>query len=123
MTVEAANAKAMELAKRMKQDFFLLSIRRQAERIGCAFETWKKTPFYKQAQQKRAQAAQRAGGTKRPSSPATISLTPQLESVVGDTDAELSRLMEEQRADSEPSPLDNDPSGRRPRKVHARKRL
>ena len=53
MTVAQANVNAMILAKKKKQVFFLLSTRMQAELIGCAYATWKKTEFCKKAMETR----------------------------------------------------------------------
>ena len=115
MSVEEANAKAMKLARKQRAGFFALSIRQQAELIGCSFKTWKKTPFFKTAQEKRP-----AGKLRKTSSPKTVSLTDGLEAVTGEggKDQTLQDLIADQEADSEPSSLES-----RPRKIHSHKRL
>jgi hypothetical protein len=124
MTVEEANRKAMELAKLLKQDFFSLSERKQAKRIGCSWGTWRKTTFYKQAK-KKGRRSQRAKGERAAGSPSVSSLTGNLEAAIGEghRDEVLNQLIVEQEADHEPSPLDNDPPDGRPQKVRHRKRL
>ncbi len=149
MTVEEANKKAMELARRMKGEFFLLSTRKQATRIGCSFETWTKTPLYPKAQKQRLRLAGRIGNRPSQPSPAPVSFTNDLEAVKGEgtrdevlkqlvaaeeqsqpkpkwddlSDAEQQQLLSAQEADHEPSPLEDDPKDRRPRVVRSRKRL
>lgn len=115
MTVDDANEKAMKLAHRMRAGFFALSERQQAKLIGCSWTTWKRTPFYAEAQEKRP-----AGKQQQSSSPKTESLTAGREAVTGegDKDEVLKHLIAEQEADKEPSPLESGP-----RKIHSRKRL
>jgi hypothetical protein len=119
MTVEQASEEAMKLAHKLRARFFALSERQQAEMIGCHWQTWKRTPFFSQLKKRRLDSKQ-----KMPSSPKTESLTSGREAVIGegDRDEVLEKLMAEQEADKEPSPLENDPPYR-PRKVHFRKRL
>jgi hypothetical protein len=120
MTIEEANRKAMDLARK-KKEFFLLSERRQASLIGCACATWRKTPFYKKAKVEKTKVAKRMAEGNLPASTAVVSLTDELEAVTGKgrRDEVLQQLIEEQKADNEPSPLDED----RPKKVHSRKHL
>jgi hypothetical protein len=144
MSVDEANARAMQLAKQMGQAFFLLSERRQAEQIGCHWKTWTSTPFYSQAQKRKASLTRRASAGKAAGSPPVASFTRDLEAATGEGDRnevlnnvmfredaeadasarqqELERLIAEHRADAEPSPCEDDPLGR-PKKVRARKRL
>jgi hypothetical protein len=119
MTVEEANTKAMKLARKMRAGFFALSERQQAKQIGCSWQTWSRTPFYRKAQAKRP-----AGKRSKPPSPKTESLTAGREAVTGegDKDEVLQQLIAEQEADKEPSPLETAPPNR-PRKIHSRKRL
>jgi hypothetical protein len=123
MNVEQANDKAMALAKRMGKRFFRLSEREQAKRIGCHWSTWAKTEFYRQAKKKAP--LQRRVKINAPRSPRTVCLTSDLEAVtpLRERPASLKRLIAEHEADSEPSPLDDDPPGARPRKVLVHKRL
>jgi hypothetical protein len=53
MTVAQANTAAMELATRLGEAFFHYSERRQAIEIGCSWQTWARTTFYKTATAKR----------------------------------------------------------------------
>ncbi len=118
MTVEQANKRAMQLAKQMKEGFFSLSEREQARRIGCSWVTWGKTEFYAQAQKRRA---------RQPRSPErkATSFTSHVEAVTGEGDRNevLNQLIAEQEADSEPSPLEDDPPDSKPKKVRERKLL
>jgi hypothetical protein len=77
MTVQTANQKAMELAKKMKRTFFALSQRVQAILIGCSWQTWAKTPFYQVAKEK-------APPRKVASRKAAVSLTDALEAVTAE---------------------------------------
>ncbi len=115
MTLEEANQKAMKLAAKWRGGFFALSERKQAEMIGCSWQTWVKTTFYKKAQNKRP-----TGKRTTMSSPKTESLTTAREAVTGEGDKDeiLNALAAEQEADKEQSPLSN-----RAGKVHSRKRL
>ncbi len=119
MTVAKANAKSMTLARKMREGFFALSQRQQAELIGCSWSTWKKTPFYQKAQVKRP-----AGTGVKMSSPKTVSLTSGREAVMGEggKDEVLNNLIAEQKKDKEPSPLEDALPGRL-RRIHSRKRL
>jgi hypothetical protein len=84
MSVEEVNEKAMDLAKKMKDEFFLLSERKQAERIGCAWETWSKTEFYKKAKEKRAKLVTRmAKGNTSGAAPA-VSMTDKVEAAMAE---------------------------------------
>jgi hypothetical protein len=124
MTVEEANEKAMELAKRQKRAFLLLSEREQAKRIGCHWRTWRKTTFYRKARRLRARLVGQARQREVPGSPPVASLTTSVEAVTGEGDRNevLEQLIAQQEADREPSPLEKDlPDS--PRKVRCRKRL
>jgi hypothetical protein len=126
MTVEEANKRAMRVFKQLGKAFFLLSEREQAKRIGCHWQTWTKTKLYKRAQKIRNRAMrQPVNKTDAPAASKVVSLTSSLEAVLGEGDRHetLNQLIAEQAADSEPSPLDNDPPDRPPQKVRTRKRL
>lgn len=116
MSVVAANAKAMELAKKMGKDFLLLSGRTQARKIGCSWQTWTKTKFYQTAQQKKKRIAEQMAQGRQPGSPPTVSLTNKLEAAAAEEAFE--RLRAEQQADREPSPVDDSRT-----QVLSRKRL
>ena len=96
MSRNKANAKALELAKQQKQDFFLLSERRQAKLIGCHWQTWRDTPFFAEAQRHRTRLAKRIAKGTAGGSPPAISLTGNLEAVAaaGKPDEVLNRLAE-----------------------------
>jgi hypothetical protein len=115
MTVDEANAAAMRLADTMGPAFFNLSERQQAEKIGCHWNTWRKTPLYKAGDKRR----EKAPGT---GSRSAVSLTPRLEAITGqgEKDQVLKELIEEQERDFEPSPMDPDDSPT-PDRVHHRK--
>jgi hypothetical protein len=119
MTVEQANERAGHLVKQMRKAFFQLSARKQAEKIGCNWGTWTKTPFYQKYKKRNAVPDRGAG------SPPVVSLTSDLEAVTGEGDPNeiLEQLIAEQKADSEPSPLADDPPDARPKRVRFRKRL
>ncbi len=124
LTVEEANTKAKRLAKQMGNAFFLLSERKQFKLIGCGSKTWRNTELYKKAKKMKAKVLRpsKQGQTR---SPAAMSFTSTLEAQTydGERDEEIKRLIEDQEADQEPSPLDDDLPDSRPRKVHSRKRL
>jgi hypothetical protein len=124
MTVEEANREAMELVKQLGQAFFALSENEQARRIGCAWKTWSKTEFFKAARKKREQAGRQRGPGKATGAPPVVSFTSALEVVTGDGEREavLEKLIAEQEADNEPSPLEDDSPSDRPRKVFTRNR-
>jgi hypothetical protein len=118
MSVEKANAAAMDLAKQMEKAFFALSESAQARRIGCSWKTWTRTEFFKTARKKRPQQVRPAG--KAPGAPAAVSFTPEMEAVMGEGDrqATLDKLIAQQEEDHEPSPLEEDGAGERSRKVY-----
>jgi hypothetical protein len=149
MTVEAANKTAMGLARRMKQAFFLLSEREQARQIGCSWTTWARTKFYATVRKKRGRLGRQGAKGKGPVSRPAVSFTGALEAVLGDGEpdevlnrlidgerqptgkerkwedlspAEQQELLADQEADYEPSSLDDDPPGSRPKRVRTRKR-
>jgi hypothetical protein len=126
MKVEEANANAMKLLQEYGKAFFVMSLTKQAELIGCHCNTWKKTPLYLEAVKDGRISAPKTRAPK------TVSLTDRVEAVTGQGEkngvqseaaqAELQRLIAECKNDAEPSPLDDDPPNRQ-RKVHARKQL
>jgi hypothetical protein len=125
MSVDEANEVAMRLAKKMKRNFFRLSERNQAKQIGCSWQTWRKTEFYKTARRKKNRQTHQTGQGKVSAPRSVVSLTHDLEAVTGEgeRDEVLKQLTAEQLADQEPSPLDSDPPDCQPRKVFSRKRL
>ena len=116
MSVEAANSNALALARCMGSQFFSLSWTAQARKIGCHLRTWKKTPFFKEAKKR---GVVRTKGAR----PRASSLTGNLESSLHtDEGTVLDKLIADQQADNEPSPLDDSPAARSP-KVYSRRRL
>jgi hypothetical protein len=118
MKVNQANEKAMRLARRLRDGFFAMSQRQQAEEIGCSFATWKRTEFFQKAEAKRPLRK-----NQKPSSPKTESFTSKREALSGEgtRNEVLNQLIKEQENDKELSPLDA--STGMPRRVHYRKRL
>lgn len=134
MPVDEANKQARLVAKKQGQGFFTLSIRKQAEAIGCSFDTWRKTEFFKTAKRKKAKLrAQLIRGASAAGGKAAAGLTPAVEAKAGVgkrdqvldqlieeeariknpsctwedlTEAERQAILDEQQADYEPSPLD-----------------
>jgi hypothetical protein len=115
LTVAEANNMAMKKAHELGKAFFAMAQRRQAQLIGCSFATWRKTPFFAEAETKRPPSTRR-----KSASPKVESLTADREAVTGEggKDEVLQNLIAEQEADNEPSPLES-----RPRRIHSRKRL
>jgi hypothetical protein len=121
MTVAEANGRAMQIARRMGDEFFLLSERKQAKQIGCSWTTWSRTDFYRGAKNKKVSLAKQIVKGHTPSSPPVVRLTDSLQAVTGEgnRDEVLNKLIAEQEADLEPSPLDQSSQKR----IHSRKRL
>jgi hypothetical protein len=117
VSVAEANSIAQGLVKKLGKVFFALSESEQARRIGCSWKTWSRTQLYKTA--RKARGRQR-GGPRKVSSPPAVSFTNELAAATGEggREATLNELIAEQRADHEPSPLEDDPPGGRPRKVY-----
>jgi len=127
MSVEEANKEAKKVAKRFGKGFFAMSANKQAEHVGCHHLTWKNTAFYKSAMEKGLITKPKKRVLK------AVGLTATLETVIGEGerneilnqvgDRELHRLIQEQVADFEPSPLEPSPMPERERKVRCRKRV
>lgn len=111
MTLEAANERAMQLAK-ANRSFVKRPLREWAQAIGCSEGLVTRLPFWQQTMDQTGR-----GKAGKAPAPKAVSLTKNLEAVVGDQDDNLRKLIEEQQADMEPSPLDA-----RRRKVRTRKR-
>src|SRR5262249_23970759 len=117
ITAKETNSKAMELAE-ADGAFVERTLRECVAAIGCSVGVVAKVRLGKATRRKTGR------GTKDGvAAPKVVSLTPSLEATVGDEGPELNRLVAEQRADMEPSPLEDDPPGTRPRRVRTRKRL
>src|SRR5262249_20575463 len=116
MSAEEANRRAVKLAEANPSFAREPRLRQWAKAIGCSAGLVVKLPFW------RATMEQTGRGRKdNVPAPKVVSLTRDLEAVTGegDRDEELKRLIAEQAADSEPSPVDDAAS----RKVRTRKRL
>jgi hypothetical protein len=118
MSKEQADAKARELAKELGPKFYLLSKREQAKMIGCHHKTWGGTLFYQTALQEKSRLLPQpaTGKSRRRAS----NLSDKTLASVGREHGELQRLIDEQKADYEPSPLDHDPPDA-PRRVRCPK--
>jgi hypothetical protein len=105
MSLQEANARALELAQR-DRDFVHKPLRAWAQSIGCSTGLVTRLTLWIQYQH--LKRLQKRGPGKRPP---TVSLTPELEAVLGsgDREAAIRWLIAEQRADFEPSPLDPEP--------------
>src|SRR5262249_9592521 len=118
MTADEANQKAMELAK-ADRFFIQRSQREWAKLIGCSVGLVAELPLWRETMKRTGR-----GRKNRTPAPKVVSLTSELEAVTGEgeQDGVLKKLLADHKADSEPSPLDDDPPDS-PRKVRSRKRL
>jgi hypothetical protein len=124
MTVGEANRKAMQLLCKHRKKFVMISEREQAERIGCSWDTWRKTSLYGKLKKKKGESGARASKDAGPREVA--SLTHKVEAAgVLDVPNVLAQLIAESERDaaSDPSPLEDDPPGTFPRRVNVHKRL
>jgi hypothetical protein len=101
MTKEVANEKMMALAKN-NPDFVKKGIHDMAKEIGCSSSTIHKTSFWRTLRDQ-------TGRSRNKNTPKVVSLTDSLEATVGEGDEHeiLERLIQEQNADHEPSPLES----------------
>jgi hypothetical protein len=114
LTLEQANEKAMQLAEADPQ-FIHKTQRQWARAIGCATGQIAKLPLWREVAKETGR--DRTGKRKRPR---VVSLTERVLAKTADPQAELNRLVAEQRRDDEPSPLEEE----RPRaRVRHRKKL
>lgn len=108
MTVEKANEEGKKLSKKEGRNFWRMSKRAQAKRIGCSFDTWSKTNICKTKSEK----YQEAHGHRSQSRKA-VALTEQVADehqlkrhMETKRDQELNKLVKDQIRDREPSPFD-----------------
>lgn len=102
LPLKEANIRAREYLKQNSE----ASARQLAEAIGCGLGTVSKLPAWKAVQEARAKGRQ-------PKRAGVVRWTTKLEQVAGVEDDQLAKLIAEQRADDEPSPLDEEaPDGR-----------
>ncbi len=114
MSKDDANKIAMRLAK-TDGSFVHKTQREWADAIGCSAGLITYLPFWREV-------AKETGRARRGKAPRVVSLTQKVLAVTADPHAELVRLVSEQEADAEPSPLETDPADRRPRKVKTSKK-
>jgi hypothetical protein len=107
LTKEEANIKVREYLTKHHD----AKIRDLPSNIGCSVGLIAKTPAWKAFQ-----AAKKEG--RQPKKSKTVRLTSKSQKIIGTEDLEVQRLINEQKADSEPSPLENTPE---PVKVYGRR--
>jgi hypothetical protein len=103
MSKESADKTARGLAAR-EPEFKKATSREWAKRIGCSTGLVSKLPLWIELH---PEPRQKRGGR-----PKAVGLTSKVEASVGSRDEELDRLVKEQLADAEPSPLDDSPGPR-----------
>jgi len=116
MSKEQANNRAMALGRADSDFEDKPKVRIWAKKIGCSTGQVPNLPYYRDC-------AERAGTARRgqPPKPKTVSLTTNVLATVACEDEDLERLIAEQHADREPSPLAPDPPSK-PTKVRQHKR-
>jgi hypothetical protein len=116
MSKEQANNRAMVLGRADSDFEDNPNVKIWAKKIGCSTGLVVNLPFYRKC-------AEEAGTARRgqPLGPKTVSLTTNVLATVACEDEELGRLIAEQHADREPSPLAPDPPDKS-RKVRQYKR-
>jgi len=85
----------------------------------CSTETIHGLPAWRAYQE----ALQRRGLKGKKKKPKAVGLTDKVEATIGESDPALEKLIEQQEADSEPSPLEADPPDGRPQRVRFRKQV
>src|SRR5262249_45594754 len=113
MTMGKANAKAMKLAEADPQ-FVRRTLREWAKEIGCSAGLIPRLRFWREV-------AKRTGRARKPKAPRVVSITDKVLAVTPDPQVELSRLIAEQNADREPSPLENGRADKGARIRHRKK--
>jgi hypothetical protein len=108
MSSEEANRKAMQLAE-ADHDFVTRTAQEWAQAIGCSAALVVKLPFWREVMEQ-------TGRERRGKKPRAVGLTEKVLATAPDDQAELDRLIAEQQADHEPSPLDGQRSRTRCRK-------
>lgn len=120
MSKEEANERAIQLTE-ADPSFLDKSLREWAAAIDCSEGLVVKLRLWKETMKRTGR-----GKRGRARVPKAVSLTRGLEATFegskGDAPDELERLIEEQRADAEPSPLEDDPPSSKPKKVVSRTR-
>ena len=109
ITREEANERAIPFL----EENWKISQRDLAEELGCSPALVGNLPAWRAVQEERKQGA----------TPKRVTLTRKLEGAIGDEGpTPLETLTKEQNDDAEPSPLDDDPSGRKTYRVRTRQR-
>jgi hypothetical protein len=120
VTREKANKRAMELAQ-ADPSFVDRTQREWARAIGCSDGLVAQLPFWQATMERTGR-----GKPKSAAAPKVVSLTRAVEATTGEgtRDEVLNRLIAQQDADYEPSPLEEDLPDSKPRRVRApRKKL
>jgi hypothetical protein len=102
VTKDEANIKARDFLRQHPD----ATSRELATGIGCSTGLVSKLPAWQAVKEQRDKGRQ-------PKKVGTMALTPKMEQVVGVGDEALAKLISEQEADAEPSPLVNDAAGDR----------
>jgi hypothetical protein len=102
MTKDEANIKARDFLRQHPN----ATLRELAAGVGCSTGLVSKLPAWKAVKEQRDKGRQ-------PKKAGNIALTPKMEQVVGVEGDALAKLIGEQEADAEPSPLVNDAAGDR----------
>jgi hypothetical protein len=103
MSLDEANVTAREYLEKnahREQDHDPVSSRELAKAIGCALGTVPKLPIWKALMEQRRKR-------QKGKAPKAVALSEKVLASAGQDDKELQRLIREQKADSEPSPLDD----------------
>jgi hypothetical protein len=109
LTKDEANIKARAFLRHNPK----ATARQLATGIGCALGMVSNLPAWQAVKEERDKGRQ-------PKKSGTVALTPKMEKLVGSEDDALAKLIDEQKADAEPSPLEHDPPTERlgaPRQV------
>jgi len=102
LTKDEANIKARDFLRQHPD----ATSRELAKGVGCSTGLVSQLPAWKAVKEQRDKGRQ-------PKKAGTMALTPKMEQVVGVGDEALAKLISEQEADAEPSPLVNDAAGDR----------
>jgi len=97
-------------------DFVHKTQREWAKQIGCSDGLITYLPFWQEVTEK-------TGRKRKGKQPRVVSLTDKLLATKGNLDKELERLISEQAADQEQSPLEGNVHGPRPKRARCRKKL
>lgn len=124
ISVGEANIKASRLMRDKGRRFTRLSETKQADLIGCSWQTWSRTKLYRKLHPEKAKQNEQQMAGRGASSPNVESLTINREATLGEGQRNevLNQLIADQEAEYEQSPLQVDAPDRPPKKVYERKR-